>query len=104
MQWRSPAPPSAHVSTQVQRHQCREKKCYSKCQDGEPQVCKYGYPRERCCEPLAKSKITGRNIYRCERKEDEELSPYIPLWLLATGAARSIIKPMTNKSHTPAHK
>ncbi len=66
-------------------------------------MCKYGYPRERCCEPLAKSKITGRNIYRCERKEDEELSPYIPLWLLATGAARSIIKPMT-KSHTPAHK
>ena len=72
-------------------------------EDGEPQVCKYGYPRERCCEPLAKSKITGRNIYRCERKEDEELSPYIPLWLLATGAARSIIKP-TTKSHTPAHK
>ena len=66
-------------------------------------MCKYGYPRERSSEPLAKSDITGRNIYRCELKEDEKLSPYIPLWLLATGAATSIIKPMT-KSHTPAHK
>ena len=49
-------------------------------------MCKYGYPRERSSEPLAKSAITGRNIYRCELKEDEKLSPYIPLWLLATGA------------------
>ncbi len=86
MQWRSPAPPSAHVSSQVQTHNCKPRKCYSKCQDGEPLVCKYGYPRERSSEPLAKSDITGRNIYRCELKEDEKLSPYIPLWLLATGA------------------
>ena len=36
-------------------------------------MCKYGYPRERSSEPLAKSDITGRNIYRCELKEDEKL-------------------------------
>ena len=76
-----------HVCTcaQVQRHSCREWKCFSKCEPGEPKVCKYGYPRERCHHDLARSKITGRNIYRCEKKEDEQLSPYIPLWLLATG-------------------
>ena len=34
-------------------------------------MCKYGYPRERSSEPLAKSAITGRNIYRCELKGDE---------------------------------
>lgn len=75
----------ARTATQVQRHDCRPKKCFSKCQDGEPLECKYGYPREHCSEALAKSKITGRNIYRCVLKEDERLSPYVPLWLLATG-------------------
>ena len=40
-------------------------------------------PRSR----RAKFKITGRNIYWCELEEDEELSPYIPLWLLVIGAA-----------------
>ena len=74
------SPPS-----QVQRHKCRDKKCYGKCEEGEPKVCKYGYPREFCNKDLAKSTITGRNIYRCEKKEDQRLSPYIPLWLLATG-------------------
>ena len=71
--------------SQVQRHKCRDKKCYGKCEEGEPKVCKYGYPREFCNKDLAKSTITGRNIYRCEKKEDQRLSPYIPLWLLATG-------------------
>ena len=36
------------------------------------------------------STITGRNIYRCEKKEDKRLSPYIPLWLLATGLSALI--------------
>ena len=70
-------------SSQVQRHKCRDKKCYGKCEEGEPKVCKYGYPREFSNKDLAKSTITGRNIYRCEKKEDQRLSPYIPLWLLA---------------------
>ena len=71
--------------SQVQLHSCYEWKCFSKCEKGQPKVCKYGYPREPCDEDLATSTITGRNIYRCEKKEDEKLSPYIPLWLLATG-------------------
>ena len=71
---------------QVQRHECRPKKCFGKCEEGDPKVCRYGYPRERCDEDLGRSETTGRYIYRCEDKEDERLSPYIPLWLLATGA------------------
>ena len=63
--------------SQVQRHSCYEWKCYSKREKGQPQVCKYGYPREPCDKDLARSTITGRNIYRCEKKEDENLSPCI---------------------------
>ena len=37
------SPPS-----QVQRHKCRDKKCYGKCEEGEPKVCKYGYPGHMC--------------------------------------------------------
>ena len=70
---------------QVQRHDCRPRKCYSKCADGEPQVCKFDYPREWCKETVAVSERTGKNIYRCECEEDRRLSPYVPLWLLATG-------------------
>jgi hypothetical protein len=60
---------ASFAMVQVQRHECRPKKCFGKCEEGDPKVCRYGYPRERCDE-----------------KEDERLSPYIPLWLLATGA------------------
>ena len=55
---------------QVQRHECRPKKCFGKCEEGDPKVCRYGYPRERCDEDLGRSETTGRYIYRCEDKED----------------------------------
>ena len=77
---------------QVQRHECRPKKCFGKCEEGDPKVCRYGYPRERCDEDLGRSETTGRYIYRCEDKEDERLSPYIPLWLLATGARAVLLR------------
>ena len=81
----------------VQRHDCRPK-CFSGApdtKDGEPPVCKYGYPRKRCSKTQELDPITKRYNYRCEKREDERLSPYIPLWLLATGAttARSNCPP-----------
>ena len=59
---------------QVQRHECRPKKCFGKCEEGDPKVRRYGYPRERCDEDLGRSETTGRYIYRCEDKEDERLA------------------------------
>lgn len=55
-------------------------------EQGEPR-CKYGYPRDWLKGMVqVMSNKTGRYIYRCEKEEDRLLSPYIPLWLLATGA------------------
>ena len=45
---------------------------------------RYGYPRPRCNEHHI-DEDTKRWVYRCEKKEDERLSPYIAVWLLATG-------------------
>ena len=75
----------------VQRHDCRPK-CFTgglnDSEDGDSATCKYGYPRERCFKAQEFNETTQRFKYRCEQHEDERLSPYIPLWLLATGALK----------------
>ena len=98
------------TGAQVQRHDCR-KKCFLTALDGERStecrlpsaarlqmhahttgwqppapdpLCRYGYPRPRCAEHHLDG-VTKKWIYKCEKTEDERLSPYVPLWLLATG-------------------
>lgn len=69
----------------VQRHDCR-KKCFSKGADGEVcSECRYGYPRPRSSDHHF-DEATQRWFYMCEKDEDERLSTYVPLWLLATGS------------------
>jgi len=72
----------------VQRHECRGK-CYDVA--GDPcESCKYGYPRRF---PVPKTELnveTDRYEYRCTEEEDSRLSPYVPLWSLAWGAAMNI--------------
>ena len=70
----------------VQRHDCRDK-----CRDNDRGcACKYGYPRRF---PVLSTELdveTDRYEYRCSEEEDSRLSPYVPLWSLAWGAAMNI--------------
>ena len=82
----------------VQRHDCYPPKCYFKKGESTNGVCKYLYPRhilDRTDEDGApvmyeKNSETDRFDYRTTKEEDQRLSPYIPLWLLATGASMNI--------------
>ena len=83
----------------VQRHDCT-----SKCDgQGPGGKCKYLYPHDIWTEAeLAERDDQGNAIYyrlnsetdryeyRTLLSEDQRLSPYIPLWLLATGASMNI--------------
>jgi len=77
----------------VQRHDCR-KKCFANQEENAEKQCRYGYPRRRCNADCwqAEHAVNGsrRYEYRCEKQEDERLSPYVPEWLLATGASMNI--------------
>jgi hypothetical protein len=96
----------------VQRHDCFEPKCMFK--NGKRlDSCRYGYPREIFTDedirrdddgaPLLNdegmsdqimykfgSQQEDRYVYRADLEEDQRLSPYVPLWLLATGASMNI--------------
>jgi len=89
-------------------------RCWVKCTKGEGDVvlsrCKYDYPRPRtnftidsqghkvlqpipdkeCVLPATLNTNTQRYAYPCTEEEDEWLSPYVPEWLLANGAAMNI--------------
>ena len=79
----------------VQRHDCRPK-CYKK--KGEPcTICKYNYPRKMYPrvedggpEMPTLNTTTDRWDNECYEPEDGRLSPYVPLWLLASGASMNI--------------
>lgn len=79
----------------VQRHDCRPK-CYKK--KGEPcTICKYNYPRKMYSrveeggpEMPTLNTTTDRWDNECYEPEDGRLSPYVPLWLLASGASMNI--------------
>ena len=73
----------------VQRHDCFDPKC--KVKNGERiDYCKYLYPRPICDAAYQLSAETNRYEYRTEQPEDQWLSPYVPLWLLATGASMNM--------------
>ena len=95
----------------VQRHDCYTKKCFTK--RGETvDDCKYGYPRRlfsdsaltalddpACgldipfafpCTNMKKNISTDRYEIRSDQPEDQRLSPYVPLWLLAWGASMNV--------------
>ena len=89
-------------------------RCWGKCTKGMGDVvlrrCKYDYPRPRtnfimdsqgqkvlqvipgkeCILPATLNPTTERYVYPCTEEEDEWLSPYVPEWLLANGAAMNI--------------
>jgi len=66
----------------VQRHDCFPK-CKTK--RGEPcEECKYGYPRDVWQEDAAAA------VDAATLPEDQRLSPYVPLWLMAWGASMNI--------------
>ena len=75
----------------VQRHDCFDPKC--KVKNGERiEYCKYLYPRP-LCDPVGGYQLsaeTNRYEYRTLQAEDQWLSPYVPLWLLATGASMNM--------------
>ena len=98
----------------VQRHDCYTKKCFTK--RGETvDDCKYGYPRRlfsdsaltalddpACgldipfafpCTNMKKNISTDRYEIRSDQPEDQRLSPYVPLWLLAWGASQGPARP-----------
>ena len=95
LQWRA-------FVLKVQRHDCYDAKC--KYKNGKRlAACRYGYPRElfRATNAddvdedgnLLMYKLNGdgdRYIYRAVLEEDVRISPYVPLWLLATGASMNI--------------
>ena len=66
------------------------KKCFW--QHGQPtHECKYGYPRPLHLDKNpSRDEETDRNLYECRYPEDERLSPYVPLWLLAWGANMNV--------------
>ena len=89
----------------VQRHDCYTKKCFTK--RGEACAeCKYGYPRrifhdndqlaafpielEEVCHDVKYNVTTDRYEVRADEPEDQRLSPYVPLWLLAWGASMNV--------------
>ena len=95
----------------VQTHNCREgckwkhgeRITETHVVNGETcEFCKVGYPHEIwSAAALATSPdgvptkvlmndVTHRYEYRTERKEDERISPYVPLWVLAWGANMNI--------------
>ena len=56
--------------------------------DARVQVC---YPRPLHLDKSpSKDEETDRNLYECRYPEDERLSPYVPLWLLAWGANMNV--------------
>ena len=59
---------------------------------GQPtHECKYGYPRPLHLDKNpSRDEETDRNLYECRYPEDERLSPYVPLWLLAWGANMNV--------------
>jgi len=81
----------------VQRHDCRPK-CFTK--GGEPcDRCKYNYPRKMYkLNPNGQPEVdlpflnpeTARWDVECYEEEDGRLSPYVPLWLLASGASMNV--------------
>ena len=73
----------------VQRHDCFDPKC--KVKNGERiDYCKYLYPRPLSEAAFQLSAETNRYEYRTLQAEDQWLSPYVPLWLLATGASMNM--------------
>jgi len=67
----------------VQTHNC-QKKCFYR--HGEQTAeCKGGYPRN-LRDTLTHNDDTKRYEYTCLEKEDQRISPYVTLWLLAWGA------------------
>ena len=76
----------------VQRHDCRKKCHYKKGEYQGEDFCKYLYPRPRCsaAESPRFNVDKDRYEYTCEHDDDERLSPYVPLWLLAWGASMNV--------------
>jgi hypothetical protein len=83
----------------VQRHDCTPK-CAGKGPDGK---CKYMYPRDFLGDACCYNATTDRYDYRTELEEDRRLSPYVPLWLLATGASMNVScqHPIACSCHQP---
>lgn len=75
------------------------RKCYApKCNQKNGvriDYCRYDYPRTRTDNHMtpaySKTAETGRYTYPCTASEDENLSPYVPEWLLAHGAAQNVM-------------
>lgn len=77
-----------------QTHRCYPLKCNMK--NGQPiDYCRYDYPRPRTDIGVTPAYTvhpsSGRYTYPCTQPEDENLSPYVPEWLLAYGAAMNVM-------------